>query len=113
MTRKIQPDSHRLFGFRIAPAVPRFVADIGMDHPAAQQSFFLHADFFQHAGGGEIFEVAHRPNAVDRWLSYCPIMDGAHGFCSITLVPIRARKDIAKFQTAIMDTRLDHSDENV
>jgi len=84
-----------------------------MDEPAAEESFFLHADFFEDAGRGDVFDVADGPDAMDFGLQESPRDEGGGGLGHVALVPIFLAEDIAEAGFALFRRNVDGADELV
>src|ERR1043165_1950803 len=81
-----------------------------MNRPAPENSFSLHARLFHDPSGGNVVDVANRPDAINLLLLERPLYQFSKRFRHIALTPVASRQNVTKFPFFITDARDHHAD---
>jgi len=97
----------------IHQTIPRFRADIGMNHIPPQQTLIFHPRFFHHLRRGGIVHITGGADAIDVGLTEEPVRHSAGGFGHVALAPVRTRQHVTdtRFESIRVDG--DHADEGI
>ncbi len=97
----------------VAEAVPRLLADVGMDQPSPQHAFAPESCLLKHPYRDRILNVAHSPHAIDVRLDQRPCGDSLDGLRYVSLVLVRPGEHVSKIGPMATDSHLDHTNRVV